>query len=68
MATAYRSADPAAREKAERLAVESEELARGDARLSLADRDGCIAILAVRSREFSEFTMSVEVPVPGTSL
>jgi transcriptional regulator with XRE-family HTH domain len=40
----------------ERLAVEFEELARGDARLPLADRDGCSAILAVRSWEFSEFT------------
>jgi transcriptional regulator with XRE-family HTH domain len=40
----------------ERLAVEFEELARGDARLPLAERDGCSAILAVRSWEFSEFT------------
>ncbi|HXY76986.1 MAG TPA: helix-turn-helix transcriptional regulator [Steroidobacteraceae bacterium] len=40
----------------ERLAVEYEELARGDARLPLAERDGCSAILAVRSWEFSEFT------------
>jgi transcriptional regulator with XRE-family HTH domain len=40
----------------ERLAVEFEELARADARLPLADRDGCSAILAVRSWEFSEFT------------
>jgi transcriptional regulator with XRE-family HTH domain len=40
----------------ERLAVEFEELARADARLPLAERDGCSAILAVRSWEFSEFT------------
>jgi hypothetical protein len=40
----------------ERLAVEFEELARGDTRLPLAERDGCSAILAVRSWEFSEFT------------
>jgi transcriptional regulator with XRE-family HTH domain len=40
----------------ERLAVHFEELARGDARLPLAKRNGCSAILAVRSWEFSEFT------------
>jgi transcriptional regulator with XRE-family HTH domain len=40
----------------ERLAGEFEELARGDARLPLAERDGCSAILAVRAWEFSEFT------------
>jgi len=40
----------------ERLAVEFEELARGDARLPLAERDGCSAILAIRAWEFSEFT------------
>jgi DNA-binding Xre family transcriptional regulator len=40
----------------ERLAAEFEELARHDARLPLARRDGCSAILAVRSWEFSEFT------------
>lgn len=40
----------------ERLAIEFEELARSDARLPLAQRDGCSAILAVRSWEFSEFT------------
>ena len=40
----------------ERLAIEFEELARGDARLPLAERDGCSAILAVRAWEFSEFT------------
>jgi len=40
----------------ERVAVEFETLARTDARLPLAQRDGCSAILAVRSWEFSEFT------------
>ena len=40
----------------ERLAIQFEELARGDAQLPLAKRDGCSAILAVRSWEFSEFT------------
>lgn len=40
----------------ERLATQFEELARGDARLPLEKRDGCSAILAVRSWEFSEFT------------
>ena len=40
----------------ERLAGEFEELARGDARLPLAERHGCSAILAVRAWEFSEFT------------
>jgi transcriptional regulator with XRE-family HTH domain len=40
----------------ERLAAEFEELARSDARLPLAERDGCSAILAVRAWEFSEFT------------
>jgi DNA-binding Xre family transcriptional regulator len=39
----------------ERLAIEFEELARHDARLPLARRDGCSAILTVRSWEFSEF-------------
>jgi hypothetical protein len=38
----------------ERLAGEFEELGHGDARLPLAQRDGCSAILAVRSWEFSE--------------
>ncbi len=33
----------------ERLAIEFEELARNDARLPLAKRDGCSAILSVRS-------------------
>jgi transcriptional regulator with XRE-family HTH domain len=40
----------------ERLATEFEELARHDSRLPLARRNGCSAILAVRSWEFSEFT------------
>jgi hypothetical protein len=40
----------------ERLAVAFEELARHDARLPLSRRDGCSAILAVRTWEFSEFT------------
>jgi transcriptional regulator with XRE-family HTH domain len=47
----------------ERLAVHFEELARGDARLPLAQRDGCSAVLAVRSWEFSEFT---RLRRPGT--
>jgi len=40
----------------ERLASEFEQLAHQDARLPLADRDGCSAVLALRSWEFSEFT------------
>ena len=40
----------------ERLAAEFEVLARNDARLPLAKRNGCSAVLAVRSWEFSEFT------------
>ena len=40
----------------ERLAAEFEVLARQDARLPLAKRDGCSAVLAVRAWEFSEFT------------
>lgn len=40
----------------ERLAAEFETLARQDSRLPLAQRNGCSAILAVRSWEFSEFT------------
>jgi transcriptional regulator with XRE-family HTH domain len=40
----------------ERLAAEFEQLAHNDARLPLADRDGCSAILALRSWEFSGFT------------
>jgi len=39
-----------------RLAQEFEELARQDARLPLAARDGCSAVLALRQWEFSEFT------------
>jgi len=41
----------------ERLAADFEQLARNDARLALEKRDGCSAILALRSWEFSEFTM-----------
>jgi hypothetical protein len=40
----------------ERLAAEFEVLARNDARLPLARRNGCSAVLAVRAWEFSEFT------------
>ena len=40
----------------ERLAAEFEELARRDARIPLERRNGCSAVLAVRSWEFSEFT------------
>jgi len=40
----------------ERLAVEIEALARQGARLPLARRNGCSAILAVREWEFSECT------------
>jgi transcriptional regulator with XRE-family HTH domain len=40
----------------ERLAAEFEQLAHNDARLPLADRDGCSAVLALRSWEFSGFT------------
>jgi hypothetical protein len=40
----------------ERLAVAFEERARAAVRLPLAERDGCSAILAVRSWEFSAFT------------
>lgn len=40
----------------ERLASEFEQLAHQDARVPLADRDGCTAVLALRSWEFSEFT------------
>lgn len=52
------SPDSATRFRAsvERLAEEFEELARRDARLPLEKRNGCSAILAVRSWEFSEFT------------
>jgi hypothetical protein len=40
----------------ERLASEFEQLAHQDARLPLADRDGCSAVLSLRKWEFSEFT------------
>jgi DNA-binding Xre family transcriptional regulator len=52
------SAESSVRFKAsmERLAGEFEELARHDAHLPLDRRNGCSAILAVRSWEFSEFT------------
>ena len=46
----------------ERLAGEFEELARADARLPLANRDGCSAILAIRAWEFSEFTRLRRTP------
>lgn len=39
-----------------RLTAEFEELARHDARLPVAERDGCTAILALRDWQFSEFT------------
>jgi len=39
-----------------RVATEFEALARADAKLPLVERDGCTALLAVRSWEFSEFT------------
>ena len=39
-----------------RIAAEFEELARQDARLPVAERDGCTAILALRDWQFSEFT------------
>jgi hypothetical protein len=40
----------------ERVAAEFEALARNDARLPLARREGCSAVLAIRAWEFSEFT------------
>ena len=40
----------------ERLAQEFEDLAHRDARLPLADKDGCTALFAFRQWEFSEFT------------
>jgi transcriptional regulator with XRE-family HTH domain len=39
-----------------RITAEFEELARHDARLPMAERDGCTAILALRDWQFSEFT------------
>jgi DNA-binding Xre family transcriptional regulator len=41
----------------ERLAADFEQLARNDAKLPLERREGCSAILALRSWEFSEFTL-----------
>ena len=46
----------------ERLANDFEQLARSDARLPLEERNGCSAILAVRSWEFSEFTRLRRAP------
>jgi hypothetical protein len=40
----------------ERLAAEFGQLALDDAKLPLENREGCSAILALRSLEFSEFT------------
>jgi len=48
----------------ERLAAEFEVLARNDARLPLARRNGCSALLAVRAWEFSEFTRLRRKPRP----
>lgn len=39
-----------------RITAEFEGLARQDARLPIAERDGCTAILALRDWQFSEFT------------
>jgi transcriptional regulator with XRE-family HTH domain len=39
-----------------RITAEFEELARHDARLPIAEREGCTAILALRDWQFSEFT------------
>jgi transcriptional regulator with XRE-family HTH domain len=46
----------------ERLANDFEQLARSDARLPLEERNGCSAILGVRSWEFSEFTRLRRAP------
>lgn len=54
--TLSRESLAAFRSSLQRLAEEFERLARHDSRLPLARRDGCSAILAVRSSEFSEFT------------
>lgn len=51
----------------ERVAVQFEELARSDARLPLAERDGCSAILAVRAWEFSDFTRLRRAGAPRSS-
>ena len=48
----------------ERLAAEFEQLAHNDAHLPLADRDGCSAVLALRSWEFSVFTKLRRAPNP----
>jgi DNA-binding Xre family transcriptional regulator len=45
-----------------RLAAEFEQLAHQDARLPLSDRNGCAVILAMSSREFSEFSKLRRVP------
>ena len=45
-----------------RLASEFEQLAHQDAKLPLRDRDGCAIILAMSSREFSEFSKLRRVP------
>jgi DNA-binding Xre family transcriptional regulator len=52
------SAESLARFKSslERLATEFEELARADAKRPQAEREGCSAVLAIRSWEFSEIT------------
>ena len=44
------------------VASEFESLAQQDARLSLDERDGCTAILALRSWEFSEFANRGRAP------
>jgi transcriptional regulator with XRE-family HTH domain len=46
----------------ERMAAEFEQLAHSDARLPLADRDGCSVILALRQWEFSEFVRLRRMP------
>jgi hypothetical protein len=45
-----------------RLASEFEQLAHQDGKLPLRDRDGCTLILAMNSREFSEFSKLRRVP------
>jgi len=44
------------------VASEFESLAQEDARLPLDERDGCTAILALRSWEFSEFAKLRRTP------
>jgi transcriptional regulator with XRE-family HTH domain len=51
----------------EKLAGEFEQLAHNDARLPLADRDGCSAVLALRSWEFSGFTKLRRSPASGAA-